>query len=47
MVPAIMDIQNKSLKEISVASKDLALRSNEGTITTDEYARGTFSLSNL
>ena len=47
MVPAIMDIQNKSLKEICIASKDLAQRSNEGTITTDEYARGTFAVSNL
>tara|TARA_B100000949_G_C14281099_1_gene451874 strand:+ start:315 stop:1586 length:1272 start_codon:yes stop_codon:yes gene_type:complete len=47
IVPAIMDIQNKSLKEICIASKDLAQRSNEGTITTDEYARGTFAVSNL
>ena len=38
---------NKSLKEICIASKDLAQRSNEGTITTDEYARGTFAVSNL
>ena len=47
MVPAIMDVQNKSLKEISSASKDLARRSHEGTITTEEYARGTFAVSNL
>ncbi|MEG3594514.1 MAG: dihydrolipoamide acetyltransferase family protein [Chloroflexota bacterium] len=47
IVPAIMDIQNKSLKEICIASKDLAQRSKEGTITTDEYARGTFAVSNL
>jgi len=47
MVPAIMDVQNKSLKEICIASKDLARRSNEGTITTEEYARGTFAVSNL
>ena len=47
IVPAIMGIQNKSLKEICIASKDLVQRSNEGTITTDEYARGTFSVSNL
>jgi len=47
IVPAIMDVQNKSLKEICIASKDLASRANEGTITTDEYARGTFSVSNL
>ena len=47
IVPAIMGVQNKSLKEICIASKDLVRRSNEGTITTDEYARGTFSVSNL
>ena len=47
IVPAIMGAQNKSLKEICIASKDLVQRSNEGTITTDEYARGTFSVSNL
>ena len=47
MVPAIMDVQNKSLKEICIASKDLARRANEGTITTEEYARGTFAVSNL
>ena len=47
IVPAIIDIHNNSLKEICIASKDLAQRSNEGTITTDEYARGTFAVSNL
>lgn len=47
IVPAIMDMGSKSLKEICLGSKDLTKRSNEGSITTDEYARGTFAVSNL
>ena len=47
IVPAIKDAHTMSLREIAVASRDLAQRARGGTITADEYTSGTFSVSNL
>ena len=47
IVPAIMDCADKSLKEIAVASKDLAERAQRGTLHPQEYTGGTFAISNL
>tara|TARA_Y100000996_G_scaffold275397_1_gene217141 strand:- start:2825 stop:4108 length:1284 start_codon:yes stop_codon:yes gene_type:complete len=47
IVPAILDCGDKSLKEISKLVKDLASRSDSGTLSTEEYTGGTFAISNL
>ena len=47
IVPAIMDCGNKSLVDISVASKDLIERAKSGTLRPQEYTGGTFSISNM
>ena len=47
IVPAIMDCADRSLKEIATASKDLAERAEKGTLHPQEYAGGTFAISNL
>jgi pyruvate dehydrogenase E2 component (dihydrolipoamide acetyltransferase) len=47
IVPAIMESQNKSLKEIALASKDLAQRARNGALHPQEYTGGTFAISNL
>ena len=47
IVPAIMDCADKSLVEIARASKDLIERSKSGTLRSQEYTGGTFSISNL
>ena len=47
IVPAILDCGNKSLKEVSQLVKDLASRSDSGTLSTEEYTGGTFAISNL
>ena len=47
IVPAIMDCAGKSLVEIARASKDLIERSKSGTLRSQEYTGGTFSISNL
>ena len=47
IVPAISDAQDMSLRDIAVASRDLAQRAKGGTITAAEYTSGTFSVSNL
>lgn len=46
-VPAIMNCEVKSLREISIASKDLVQRASAGTLNANEYAGGTFAISNL
>ena len=46
-MPAIMECNNKSVKDISTASKDLVARSKGGTLRPQEYTEGTFSISNL
>ena len=47
IVPAIMDCAGKSLVEIARASRDLIERSKSGTLRSQEYTGGTFSISNL
>ena len=47
LVPAIMDCGNKSLRELSAASKDLADRAQTGALHSQEYTGGTFAISNL
>ena len=47
IMPAILDCEEKSLKEIAIASKDLAERAQRGTLHPDEYTGGTFAISNL
>ena len=47
IMPAILDCGDKSLTEISAASKDLVRRSQSGTLHAEEYTGGTFSISNM
>ncbi len=47
IVPAIKDAHTMSLREIAIASRDLAERAKGGTITAEEYSSGTFTVSNL
>ena len=47
IMPAILDCGDKSLTEISSASKDLVRRSQSGTLQVEEYTGGTFSISNM
>ena len=47
IVPAIANCDSKSLVEIARASKDLAERAQQGHLRQEEYAGGTFSISNL
>lgn len=45
--PFIPDTDHKSLGEIARATKDLVKRAREGGLKPDEYAGGTFTISNL
>ena len=47
IVPGISNCQDKSLRELAAASKDLIARSNSGTLRNEEYSGTTFSVSNL
>ena len=47
IMPAILDCGDKSLTEISAASKDLVQRAQSGTLHVEEYTGGTFSVSNM
>ncbi len=47
IVPAIMDCGDKGLREIAAASKDLIERATNGTLSSQEYTGGTFSISNM
>ena len=47
IMPAILDCGDKSLTEISAASKDIVRRSQSGTLHVEEYTGGTFSISNM
>ena len=47
IMPAILNCGDKSLTEISAASKDLVQRSQSGTLHVEEYTGGTFSISNM
>ncbi|HLD95710.1 MAG TPA: pyruvate dehydrogenase complex dihydrolipoamide acetyltransferase [Alphaproteobacteria bacterium] len=47
VTPVIHSAQNRSLKEISIIAKDLAVRARAGKLKPEEYQGGTFTLSNL
>jgi pyruvate dehydrogenase E2 component (dihydrolipoamide acetyltransferase) len=47
VTPVIRDAQKLSLKEISAAVKDLALRARDKKLKPEEYAGGTITVSNL
>ena len=47
IVPAIKDAHTMSLRDMAIASRDLAERAEGGTITAEEYTSGTFTVSNL
>lgn len=47
LMPAIMGCEDMSLKDIALASKDLADRAQNGALRPDEYTGGTFGVSNL
>ena len=47
IVPAILDCGDKSLTALAAASKDLADRASQGTLSSQEYSGGTFAISNL
>ena len=47
IVPAIMNCASRSLKDLAIASKDLAERARSGTLRPQEYTGGTFAISNL
>ncbi|MEP6472747.1 MAG: pyruvate dehydrogenase complex dihydrolipoamide acetyltransferase, partial [Gemmatimonadota bacterium] len=47
ITPVIRHADQKSLREISAESKDLAGRARERRLTPEEYTGGTFSVSNL
>ena len=47
IIPAIPNCQDRDLVNISQASKDLIHRAQGGTLKPDEYAGGTFAISNL
>jgi pyruvate dehydrogenase E2 component (dihydrolipoamide acetyltransferase) len=47
LMPAIMKCNTKTLKQIAVASRDLATRAQSGSLRPQEYSGGTFSISNL
>jgi len=47
IAPAILDCGNKTLVDISRASRDLAQRAKSGSLKPDEYSGGTFTVSNL
>jgi pyruvate dehydrogenase E2 component (dihydrolipoamide acetyltransferase) len=47
VVPTIFDADQRSLREIAVAARDLAAKVRDGSITPAELAGSTFSVSNL
>lgn len=46
-VPVIKNVQDKSLMEVSDELKGLIKKINEGKIAADDFAGGTFTLSNM
>jgi pyruvate dehydrogenase E2 component (dihydrolipoamide acetyltransferase) len=47
IAPAILNCQDKSLAEIAEASRSLVERAKSGALKAEEYAGGTFTISNL
>ena len=47
IAPAILDCSSKTLKDISIASRDLSARARSGVLRPEEYAEATVAVSNL
>jgi pyruvate dehydrogenase E2 component (dihydrolipoyllysine-residue acetyltransferase) len=47
VAPAIIDVANKGLLQISREARDVAARARSGHLTPDEYTAGTFNISNI
>lgn len=47
VAPVIKDSQNKTIFEISSEMKELVSKANAGTLTPDDYAEGTFGVTNI
>ena len=47
VMPAIVGVGDKSLREIAEATKDIAERAQRGSLTPQEYSGGTFAISNM
>ena len=47
IMPAIVGAGDMSLREIAQASKEVAERAQQGTLASEEYAGGTFAISNM
>ena len=47
ILPAIIGCNDKDIKDISTSTKDLVERTKNGKLTSAEYTKGTFSISNL
>ena len=47
IMPAVVGAGQMSLSEIARGVKDLAARANQGTLRPEEYAGGTFAVSNM
>ena len=47
IMPAIINCNDMDIKQLSIASKDLVDRTKNGKLTSAEYTKGTFSISNL
>ncbi|WP_029136976.1 dihydrolipoamide acetyltransferase family protein [Nakamurella lactea] len=47
IVPVVRDPDRKSVSQISTEAKDLATRARDGRLKPDEFAGGTFTISNL
>ena len=47
IAPAILDCGGKTLKDISIASRDLSARARNGVLRPEEYTQATVAISNL
>ena len=47
IMPSIINCNDMDIRQLSIASKDLVDRTKNGKLTSAEYTKGTFSISNL
>jgi len=47
IMPSIINCNDMDIKQLSISSKDLVDRTKNGKLTSAEYTKGTFSISNL
>ena len=47
IMPAIVGAGDMSLREVAQASKEVAERAQQGTLSPEEYSGGTFAISNM